>query len=292
MSRRVVFYFLLILILLFSLFSLYYLKATKNKLQVNFFDVGQGDSILIEAPAGQNILIDGGPDDKVLFQLGRSLPFWDRTIDLMILTHPHSDHISGLIEVLDRYNVKKVLYTDVGCHSTLYHKWERAIAGKNIKVMTTKSQQKIKLSQNCYLKILSPLTFLPNKDIDNLNNSSIVSKLDCQNTSFLFTGDIERRAKEELVASEFDLQAEILKAAHHGDREEGSGFLKEVSPEMVVVSVGDNDYGLPDMLYLRKLKDKGIQVFRTDNQGTVIFEKDNSQANVEFGSLGIEDIFY
>jgi competence protein ComEC len=110
MTRQVLFYLFLIFILLFSLFFLYYFNSTKNELQVSFLDIGQGDSILIETPAGHNILIDGGPDNKVLTGLGGNLPFWERTIDLMILTHPHIDHVAGLSEVLRRYEVNRVMW--------------------------------------------------------------------------------------------------------------------------------------------------------------------------------------
>lgn len=292
--RFKVFYALLIiLILLFSLSLLYYLKINENSLRVSFLDVGQGDSILIEAPGGQNILIDGGPDDKILSRLGRSLLFWERSIDLIILTHPHSDHVSGLLNIFGRYNIKRILYTDVDYHSSIYKKWEEAINKKDVEVRVAKTPQTIELSENCDLKILYPFHSLQNKEVGDLNNSSLVSKFDCRGTSFLFTGDIEGEVKKELVDSDADLTADVLKLAHHGaGGTVGGRFIENVSPNIAVASVGENDYGHPNEEYLQKLRDRGIKVFRTDRKGTVIFTKEDGRADIEFGAGGIEDIFY
>ncbi|MFW5888642.1 MAG: ComEC/Rec2 family competence protein [Patescibacteria group bacterium] len=293
MSHKVLFYSLLISLLLFSLFLFYHFHSGKNDLQVNFLDVGQGDSILIETPYGQNILIDGGPDDKVLTALGRNLPFWDRTVDLMVLTHPHGDHVTGLVEVLDKYKVGRVIHGGIEYSSLVYDKWKERVSTGAGEEIIIQSPQTIRLGENCSLKILYPKNSIQNKKIDNLNNSSLVSKLDCRDVDFLLTGDIESGPKKELVASNADLEADVLKLSHHGAREDLNGeFIEKVSPEIAVVSVGENDYGHPNEEYLQELRDAGIKVLRTDKKGTIIFTKNKKEASVDFGGYNWKDIFY
>ena len=125
-----------------------------NELLVSFLDVGQGDSSLIQIPDGKNILIDGGPDDGVIFELSKKLSWFDRTIDLMILTHPHADHVNGLTKVIERYNVKKILYTGVSHSSPTYIHWLKLIKDKNIPITIISKSQTIKLAENCFLEIL------------------------------------------------------------------------------------------------------------------------------------------
>jgi competence protein ComEC len=292
MPHKVLLYSLLISFLLFSLLLFYHFHSGKNDLQVNFLDVGQGDSILIETPYGQNILIDGGPDNKILTALGRNLPFWDRTIDLMVLTHPHGDHVTGLVEVLDKYEVGRVAYNGIEYSSSIYNKWKEA-ASEEAEEMIIQIPQTIRLGGDCSLKILYPKNSIQNKKTDNLNNSSLVSKFDCRDVDFLLTGDIESGPKKELVASNADLEANVLKLSHHGAGEDLNGeFIEKVSPEIAVVSVGENDYGHPNEEYLQELRDAGIKVLRTDKKGTIIFTKTEKEASIDFGGYNWKDIFY
>src|SRR3989339_585871 len=128
--------------------------ADSSSLEVSFLNVGQGDAILIETPEGQNILIDGGPDKKVIDCLSEEFPFWDRTIDLMILTHPHDDHVRGLIDVLQRYNVKKVLYTGAEDGAAAYNAWKNLIKELAIPLVIIDRPQIVNLGKNCFLDIL------------------------------------------------------------------------------------------------------------------------------------------
>jgi len=168
-------------------------------LEVDFFDVGQGDAILIKSPFGQNILIDGGPDSKVIDELGKNLPFWDRRIDLMVLTHPHDDHVTGLIEVIKRYRVKKILYTGVVHDAPNYLAWLEEIRERKIPLVIIDRPQKIVLGENCYLDIISPTKSLLGHEVDNLNNSSIAAKLVFGQTKFLLMGDAEVEIEKELL---------------------------------------------------------------------------------------------
>ena len=127
-------------------YAVFYFESRQNLL-VTFFDVGQGDSIFIEVPGGNQILIDGGPDDSVLAKLGSRMPFWDRSIDLVILTHPEKDHVSGLVEVLRRYRVDKVLWTGASHSIAEFDEWERLLKEKNISAIYAYAGQHARLGQ-------------------------------------------------------------------------------------------------------------------------------------------------
>jgi len=246
-------------------------------LEVDFLDVGYGDAILIKTPYGQNILIDGGPDSSVIKGLAENLAWWDKKIDLMVLTHPHDDHVTGLIEVIKRYKVKKVLYTGVSYDNPNYLAWlelirdyrQGGLSGK-IPLIIIDRPQVIKLGENCQLQIIYPRASLLGQEVDNLNNSSIVAKLVYKQVKFLLTGDIEAEIERQLVDNRVDLGANVLKVGHHGsDTSSGQEFLQEVGPEVAVIQVGANDFNLPSRRVLKRLERRGIQIFRNDLDGTV-----------------------
>ncbi len=267
-----------------------------NNLEVDFLDVGQGDSILIKTPYGQNILIDGGPDNKVIGELSKSMDWWDRQIDLMILTHPHDDHVTGLVDVLKRYDVKKILYTGVVHDTPNYIEWLEIIRDRKISLVIVDRPQQINLGENCDLDILYPCESVLGQEVNNLNNSSIVSMLDCEDKKFLFMGDAEREVEEELYLTsqsplpayrtgrliikgeasasergEVYLDVDVLKAGHHGsDTSSSEEFLKMVSPEIVVIQVGeDNFFGHPSRRIIKRLERLNAEIFRNDEVGTV-----------------------
>lgn len=294
LRSKVLYIFLIVLILLFSFSLFYYLHSSENELQVSFLNVGQGDSILIETPQDRNILVDGGPDDKVLTGLGRNLPFWERSIDLAILTHPHRDHLSGLLQVMERYKTERVLYTGVEYSSRLYKKWKELLRGEDVDIKFVQERSDIRLGQDCRLRILHPSTDKEHKEVSKVNNSSIVSRLSCAGRSFLLTGDIESGVKNKLASSSAQLGSEVLKLSHHGagERSENGSFLEQVSPEVAVASVGENDHGHPDKEYLEQLRKRGIKVLRTDKKGTIIFTKDEEGSFIDLDSHNWKDIFY
>ncbi len=251
------------------LFWLYWQPA-KN-LEVDFLDVGQGDAELIKTPAGQNILIDGGPDSSVIRRLGENLAWWDKKIDLMILTHPHDDHVTGLIDVLKRYRVKQILYTGVVHNAPNYLSWLEQVRDRKIKMVIIDRPQTISLANNCQLQIIYPLNSFLDRTMNNLNNSSIVMKLVYGQSSFLFLGDMEKEVEQELLTDKIDLAAEVLKVAHHGsDTSSSQDFLEAVKPEFSVIEVGkDNDFGHPSLRVIKRLERVGAKVMRTDRDGTV-----------------------
>ena len=241
-------------------------------LEVIFFDVGQGDAIFIETPQRHQVLIDGGPDSVILEKLGKEMPFWDRTIDLVILTHPSADHLNGLLIILERYKVNQILWTGIKVDTFIYRRWLELIDKENADVFIAQAGQQIKLGRGIFLNILNPVENLEGQKIKGgraVNNTSIVARLVHNQNSFLFTADIERQAEKELIRREVYLDSDVLKVAHQGSKTSSSEeFLVAVSPEIAVISVGEeNPYGHPHPQTLENLK--GIKVFRTDLDGDI-----------------------
>ncbi len=247
--------------------------SAENKLEIAFLDVGQGDASLIKTPFGQNILIDGGADYKVIEELEKELQWWDRAIDLMILTHPHDDHVAGLIFVLERYNVKKILYTGVVHSAPAYLEWLKIVKAKNIPLMIIDRPQKIIFGNDCFLNIIYPRQSLLGKSVSNLNNSSIIAELDCENKTVLFMGDAEIEVEEELIKTGDLRSVEILKVGHHGSNTSShQEFLEMVNPQKAIISSGiGNKFGHPSLRIIKRLERLGAEVLRTDIEGTIRF---------------------
>ncbi len=243
--------------------------------RVVFFDVGQGDSILLQTEARQNILIDGGPDNTVVYKLGKYLPFWDRKIDLLVITHPDADHITGLTEVVKRYKIKNVLATGVIHTLPVYTELMQEIKKKNISVVQPKDVDKFIFS-NLVLQILWPKYDLWAKVYNNeLNDTSVVLKaVFASSSSVLLTGDLTKGKEKELIKLYGSkLSSQVLKVGHHGSKTSTSReFLKIVKPDKAVISVGrDNRYGHPDFRVLKYLWEYKVKVFRTDKLGDIMF---------------------
>lgn len=262
----------IILGLLFTVALLVWLvifaQIKSNLLEVNFFDVGQGDSIFIETPQGYQILIDGGPDAFILEKLGGEMAFYDRSIDLVILTHPEADHLSGLIEVLKHYQVSQILEDGVRRNTPQYQEWLALIQEKEIPLRIAQIGQVVHLGQETSLRILWPNQELIQPEAKNSNNASIVIQLVYGQSEFLLTGDIEKQVELDLVNQGLNLESDVLKIAHHGSKTSSNQiFLQAVNPGLAVISVGQNPYGHPHQEVLERLWE--IQVFRTDLNGDV-----------------------
>lgn len=249
--------------------SAYDLNKKSGLLEVNFFNVGQGDSAFIET-AGYQILIDGGPDISVLEKLSREMSFWDRDIDLVILSHPESDHLSGLLEVLKRYKVENILWTGIVRDTAIFREWENLIKKEGAEIATAQSPLRLNLN-NLYIDVLSPFENLAGKEFKDSNDTSVVVRLVFGGTSFLFTGDIGKSAEKNIIERNTELKTGVLKVAHHGSKTSTSGeFLEKISPEYAVISVGrDNKYGHPAEEVLDILSKYGIMIFRTDEAGDI-----------------------
>jgi competence protein ComEC len=276
--KKIAYAILGILFLIAVLVWLAVFSLKNQELEIIFFDIGQGDSILIKTKNNQQILIDGGPDDSVVDKLGENLPFYDKKIELIILTHPDKDHLSGLVEVVKRYQVDKILKTGVECSTEVCQILLEQIQKKKIPVEIAQAGQTIFLDKNIFLGILNPSENLFGENVKNKNDASIVAKLIAGKNSVLFTGDITSKSEKKLVENNFNLQSDFLKIAHHGSKYSTSeNFLKEVSPETAIISVGKNSWGMPTKEVLEKLDRKKIKVYRTDIDGDVriIFSENN-----------------
>ncbi|MBI2098772.1 MAG: MBL fold metallo-hydrolase [Candidatus Wildermuthbacteria bacterium] len=252
--------------------------AAGNGVRVTFFDVGQGDGIFVETPQGHQILIDGGPNSVVSEKLGKAMPFWDKTIDLMVLTHPEADHISGLVDVLKQYAVQNVLWTGVEKDTNIFAAWESALLAEDARVILARAPQRLVWSQNsanAFLEILYPddSAIASTRAV---NNTSIISRLVFGGRSFLFTGDIEKLIEQKLVEEQDNLRADVLKVPHHGSKTSSSeSFLAAVSPRIAVIQVGaKNRYGHPTQEVLERFAAFGIPVLRSDLNGDILITSD------------------
>jgi len=249
------------------------LGSPGDRLSVTFLDVGQGDAILIRSPAGHNILVDGGPNgEAITTALGRHLPFWDRHLHLVVLTHPDQDHLAGLVTVLERYDVDQVLAPALTDDSATVRAWQEAIAERHIPQREAFAGQWLDLGGGARLSVVyPPPDFLDAADED---DSSLVLKVSQGEAAFLLTGDIGAESEASLVSNHADLRAPVLKVAHHGSRTSTSAaFLAAVAPLTAVISVGEgNGYGLPSPETLDRLG--GRPVFRTDRDGDVEMSTD------------------
>lgn len=248
-------------------------------LRVTFFDVGQGDSILATEEGSTQILVDGGPGDSVLAKLGRSMPFWDRTVEVVILTHPEKDHITGLLEVLQRYNVGFVLWTGVSHTTAEYQEWVRILEERRIPVILAHAGQRLIVSDMLSFDILSPSRALAGKPEKNLNETSIVGQLQYGERLILLTGDIGKPTERRLLFEAREkLDSDILKVGHHGSKNSSlPEFIELVSPNYAVIQVGrKNRYGHPTGEVLDKLAAVGAKVFRTDLDGDITFFSNGS----------------
>jgi len=270
-AREVSFFILGFLIFLNILAWLAVYDLNKPQLlEVNFFDVGQGDAIFIETSFRHQVLIDGGPSSLILEKLAESLPFWDRSIDLIILTHPEHDHLAGLIEVLKRYKVENILWTGVVRDTAEYKEWQKLIKNEGAKIKIAQAGQLIDFG-NQSMEVLYPFENLEDKIVKNTNNTSIIAKLIFGTNSFLFTGDAYKSVEKKLIESDVDLGSDVLKVGHHGSKTSNSeAFIKQVSPEIAVISAGkDNPYHHPHQETLDTLEKCGIKILRTDKDGDI-----------------------
>ena len=250
--------------------------GAKEALKVTFFDIGQGDAALIQTNDGKQILIDGGPGKTILTKLGSAMPYWDREIELVILTHPHADHLFGLIEAAKQYDIKHVLDSGADYHTADYVEWHRLLEEKQIPVTIARAGQRIHLSDFAYLDILAPLEDFSQKELDHIHDAMIVARLYTSygNPSIFFTGDMERRLEFEFATRIADmLDSDILKIGHHGSKTSSSElFLKAVSPDVAIISVGrKNTFGHPHESVLKRLESLGIPIRRTDLDGDIHF---------------------
>lgn len=259
---------LFVLILLYPLILLF--NRPDNKLHIYFFDVGQGDSIFIKTPQNYQILIDGGPSDKVVWELSKVIPFYDRSLDLVISTHPHADHTDGLIEVLKRYRVQKLLVNEISYDSPDYQEFLSLMERQRIPQEQFLADDVVNLQDGVLMESFWPKPQTDIFEILDVNRASMVFKLSYGDFSALFTGDAELGEENPELASFDWLKVNVLKVPHQGSK--GSltqEVLEKLQPDLVIIPVGPNRFGHPTDEILNLLKDFKIKTFRTDENGTI-----------------------
>ncbi len=249
----------------------------RGELVVAFLDVGQGDAIYIEAPNGNQVLIDGGAGQQVLRVLGRVMPFYDRSLDIVLSTHPDQDHVGGLPAVLERMRVENVITTENTSGTGAYRAFEEVIRKKNPQRILARAGTRIILDRGVVLEILFPDN---NTSGWETNTASIVARLSYGEQSFLLTGDSPISIEKYLVGkSGGKLKTTVLKLGHHGSRTSSSKiFLAAVDPEYAVISAGkDNKYGHPHKEVTALLEEFKIPALNTADRSTIIFKTDGTE---------------
>ncbi|MEX1063950.1 MAG: ComEC/Rec2 family competence protein [Candidatus Paceibacterota bacterium] len=239
-------------------------------LHIHFLNVGQGDGIFIETKEGNQILIDGGPGKKVIQELGRVMPFDDRSIDMLLLSHPHADHVSGLIEVLNRFEVDRIIESTIPYDSAEYSEWDSVKL--EVPVTQAIAGQVINIGEDATLTILYPFeSGAMRTKVGSAHEYMVVARLDYGDSSVIFTGDAENDIERKLVLAGMNLDVDFLKVGHHGSRTSTSAmFLDAVTPEAAFIQTGeDNRYGHPHSETIQRLEDYGIKYYRTDKDGPV-----------------------
>lgn len=252
-------------------------KMPDGRTHVAVLDIGQGDSILVTTPTGKRMLVDGGRDLLPLNELSARLPFLDRRIDLLVLSHPDLDHVASFPEILRRYDVGGALITGVAGETPAYKEFLALLREKRIPVLIADPAKDIDFGDGVLLDVLWPPPALVGVHEEATNETSIVMRLivvgDDGPLSILFTGDMGEPEERQVLNAGADLQSDILKVGHHGSKGSSStGFLLAVDPKLAVISVGRrNSYGHPHPIILERLKKIGIPVRATAWEGGIEF---------------------
>ncbi len=301
MKKRSNLLYALIILILFQFYlwdkvvDAYETSSTKDNFSVHFLDIGQGDATLIQTPDNKQILIDGGPDYTVLNkELQNVMPKGDDNIEILILTHPDSDHLRGLVDLIDEYKTDLIIQNPSSKSSKIYKEWLKKIKKQNIKVASGISGELISYKNNdnqeiFTLSILGPPT--PENSSD-ANENSIITKLDFQNHSFIFTGDAGKETENLLsdIYSTTDLDIDVLKVGHHGSKHSTSAnFVAETSPEYSIISCGENNsYGHPNDEVLETIAES--EILRTDVNGTISFVLEDSKLEIMCSKTDCTDL--
>ena len=253
-----------------------------GRLHVAFLDVGQGDAIFVVTPGGRRMLIDGGADPRrLLSHLGERVPFWDDSLDIIVLTHPHADHVAGLVQALDRYDVDLAMERRFDFPSPDYALWQSALEDRDVAVLQAVEGQRLLLDRGVLLEVIYPPAALLTGTTSDVNNASVVMRLTYGETSFLFTGDIHWDVESYILRRGLPLRSNVLKVAHQGSRTSSlPAFVREASPQVAVISVGaDNSFGHPHPETLDTLGAllPADRVLTTARNGTIEFTSDGSR---------------
>ncbi|MCK9186299.1 MBL fold metallo-hydrolase [Candidatus Gracilibacteria bacterium] len=250
--------------------GVFVLDLPDGKFHLYFFDVGQGDSVFIKTPENKHILIDGGPNNAVSKELSDTMSFFDRTIDLMVLTHPHLDHVKGLINVLKSYDIKRVMATFVIYKSTGYTDFLKAVKDEGAEIFVADSLTDFDFG-DVFVDTLYPFSKINGQTFKDVNDSSIAMKIIYKDKAVFVGGDIGKSIEKKISEKYSDIKSDVLKISHHGSKNSSSdAFIKDVSPKIAVISCGkNNSYHFPTDIVLDTLKKYGVKIYQTDLDGKV-----------------------
>ncbi len=273
------FYFAAFLFMLVACLIYVDFNSQNKEITIAALDIGQGDAIFIESPSGTQILFDAGPGNTILRELPKVMPFWDRTIDAVVITNPDADHISGFLDVLKMYKINTVFESGTINPSSTYKNLESFIKNKNIPDILVRKGMSVDIGGGAYIEFL-----FPDRDVTDWspNDGSVVARLVYGDTKIMLTGDATKYT-ERLVLSQThpnNLQSMILKVGHHGSNTSTSPeFVNAVRPKYSLISSGkSNKYGHPHKETLDTLAKLGVQIFRTDLLGTIVLNCDTMGA--------------
>lgn len=246
----------------------------QNVMKVNYIDVGQGDSILVQVN-GKNLLIDAGPNsstDKLVSYLNKQNI---KKLDFVVATHPHEDHIGAMDTIINKYNIGEFYAPKKTTTTKTFESMVNALKSKNIKINAATAGVSLDLGKNVKCEMIAPNA--PN--YEDLNNYSAVIKITYGNSKFLFMGDAESLSEKEILNKNHDVSSDVLKLGHHGSSSSSSkAFLDKVSPKIAIISCGkNNDYGHPHKETSTEMKKRNIQVYRTDIDGSIVLISDGKK---------------
>ncbi|MDN6196216.1 MAG: MBL fold metallo-hydrolase [Atopostipes suicloacalis] len=260
-----------------------------GKLKVHYLDVGQGDATFIQLPEGETVLIDGAKRANGQIVLDYLEDLKIEKIDYLLATHPHEDHIGGLVEVVENFEIGEIYLPDKQHTTIVFEDLLLAIKEKGYSIKKAEAGKTLFEEEGLMMNIIAPDAITGS----NLNNYSIANQLVYGETTFLFTGDAEKKSEEKMVESHHPLEADVLKVGHHGgDTSSIDSFLAEVRPDYAVISVGEgNQYGHPHPKVLERLRKYDAEIYRIDQEGTIIVTSDGQNISINQKGKDIERAF-
>lgn len=252
-------------------------SVSPHKLEVAFLDIGQGDAILISTPSGKQMLVDGGPTNKILEELGRHVSYFDKTLDVIVATHPDADHVTGLIPVLEKFDVSTVVLSPSTGHTGIYADVKKHVDVEGANLHIGARGDVIDFGDGVVAKILYPSKNYSEKK-DDTNDASVSMIVSYGEESLLLTGDLPSTQEGELIRAGLTKNITIYKAGHHGSKySSGEQLLSYIRPEYSVISAGsDNKYGHPNPEALDRLQKYSRETLSTKERGAITFFLDGT----------------